>query len=178
MIDISGLDGNNPYEVYKILNKELKQYSKFLSKKHTVIALNKIDVCDARQNIKNFKKNVKNKKIFSISNMTKVGIDKLLSEIAKLVELPVKEEDIKSVPVKKYIYEPDFKIDIDEYGIFVISGRKVEVLAKMTKFNEDEALRRFQNILKKMGVDIALEEKGCKVGDTVRIANFEFDYTK
>ena len=48
----------------------------------------------------------------------------------------------------------------------------------MTKFNEDEALRRFQNILKKMGVDIALEEKGCKVGDTVRIANFEFDYTK
>ena len=178
MIDISGLDGNNPYEVYKILNKELKQYSKFLSKKHTVIALNKIDVCDARQNIKNFKKNVKNKKIFSISNMTKVGIDKLLSEIAKLVELPVKEEDIKSIPVKKYIYEPDFKIDIDEYGIFVISGRKVEVLAKMTKFNEDEALRRFQNILKKMGVDIALEEKGCKVGDTVRIANFEFDYTK
>ena len=97
MIDISGLDGNNPYEVYKILNKELKQYSKFLSKKHTVIALNKIDVCDARQNIKNFKKNVKNKKIFSISNMTKVGIDKLLSEIAKLVELPVKEEDIKSM---------------------------------------------------------------------------------
>ena len=178
MIDVSGLDGKDPYEVYRILNKELKQYSKFLSKKHTVIALNKIDVCDARQNIKNFKKNVKNKKIFSISNMTKVGIDKLLSEIAKLVELPVKEEDIKSIPVKKYIYEPDFKIDIDEYGIFVISGRKVEVLAKMTKFNEDEALRRFQNILKKMGVDIALEEKGCKVGDTVRIANFEFDYTK
>ena len=178
MIDVSGLDGKDPYEVYRILNKELKQYSKFLSKKHTVIALNKIDVCDASQNIKNFKKNVKNKKIFSISNMTKVGIDKLLSEIAKLVELPVKEEDIKSIPVKKYIYEPDFKIDIDEYGIFVISGRKVEVLAKMTKFNEDEALRRFQNILKKMGVDIALEEKGCKVGDTVRIANFEFDYTK
>ena len=178
MIDVSGLDGKDPYEVYRILNKELKQYSKFLSKKHTVIALNKIDVCDASQNIKNFKKNVKNKKIFSISNMTKVGIDKLLSEIAKLVELPVKEEDIKSIPIKKYIYEPDFKIDIDEYGIFVISGRKVEVLAKMTKFNEDEALRRFQNILKKMGVDIALEEKGCKVGDTVRIANFEFDYTK
>ena len=162
-------------------NQEAQQHHqlpKFLSKKHTVIALNKIDVCDASQNIKNFKKNVKNKKIFSISNMTKVGIDKLLSEIAKLVELPVKEEDIKYIKKKKYIYEPDFKIDIDEYGIFVISGRKVEVLAKMTKFNEDEALRRFQNILKKMGVDIALEEKGCKVGDTVRIANFEFDYTK
>ena len=164
MIDVSGFDGLDPYEVYKILNKELKQYSKFLSKKHTVIALNKTDVCDCGQNIEKFKKNIKNKKIFSISNVSKEGIDKLLSELAKLVELPVKEED--------------FKIDIDEYGIFVISGKKIEVLAEMTKFNEDEALRRFQNILKKMGVDIALEEKGCKVGDTVRIGNFEFDYTK
>ena len=178
MIDVSGFDGRDPYEVYKILNKELKQYSKFLSKKHTVIALNKTDVCDCGQNIEKFKKNIKNKKIFSISNVSKEGIDKLLSELAKLVELPVKEEDIQSVPIKKYIYEPDFKIDIDEYGIFVISGKKIEVLAEMTKFNEDEALRRFQNILKKMGVDIALEEKGCKVGDTVRIGNFEFDYTK
>ena len=178
MIDVSGFDGLDPYEVYKILNKELKQYSKFLSKKHTVIALNKTDVCDCGQNIEKFKKNIKNKKIFSISNVSKEGIDKLLSELAKLVELPVKEEDIQSVPIKKYIYEPDFKIDIDEYGIFVISGKKIEVLAEMTKFNEDEALRRFQNILKKMGVDIALEEKGCKVGDTVRIGNFEFDYTK
>ena len=178
MIDVSGFDGLDPYEVYKILNKELKQYSKFLSKKHTVIAVNKTDVCDCGQNIEKFKKNIKNKKIFSISNVSKEGIDKLLSELAKLVELPVKEEDIQSVPIKKYIYEPDFKIDIDEYGIFVISGKKIEVLAEMTKFNEDEALRRFQNILKKMGVDIALEEKGCKVGDTVRIGNFEFDYTK
>lgn len=178
MIDVSGFDGQDPYEVYKILNKELKQYSKFLSKKHTVIALNKIDVCDASQNIQKFKKNIKNKKIFAISNMTKEGIDELLLEIARLVELPVKEEDIKSIPVKKYIYEPDFKIDIDKDGVFIISGKKVEVLAEMTKFNEDEALRRFQNILKKMGVDVALEQKGCKVGDTVRIGNFEFDYTK
>ena len=35
MIDVSGFDGRDPYEVYKTLNKELKQYSKFLSKKHT-----------------------------------------------------------------------------------------------------------------------------------------------
>ena len=178
MIDVSGFDGRDPYEVYKILNNELKKYSKYLSKKHMVIALNKIDVADCEQTIKKFKKNIKNKKIFAVSNMTKDGIDKLLETIAKLVELPVKEEDIKSIPVKKYIYEPDFKIDIDEDGVFVVSGKKVEVLAEMTKFNEEDALRRFQNILKKMGVELALEEKGCKVGDTVRIGSFEFDFTK
>lgn len=179
MIDVSGFDGQDPYEVYKVLNNELKKYSKYLSKKHMLIALNKIDSGEqALENVKNFKKKVKGKKIFAISNMTKDGIDKMLSEILKLTELPVKEEEFESVPVKKYIYEPDFRINIDDDGVFVITGKKVETLAEMTKFNEEEALRRFQNILKKLGVELALEEKGCKPGDTVRINDIEFTFEK
>lgn len=179
MIDVSGFDGRDPYEVYKVLNNELKKYSKYLSKKHMLIALNKIDLCEqALENVKKFKKKVKTKKIFAISNMSKDGIDKLLTEILKFTELPSKEEDFESVPVKKYVYEPDFKINVDDDGVFVVSGKKVETLAEMTKFNEDEALRRFQNILRKMGVELALEEKGCKVGDTVRINDIEFVFEK
>ncbi|MFA7074677.1 MAG: GTPase ObgE [Endomicrobiaceae bacterium] len=178
MIDVSGFDGKDPYEVYKILQKELKQYSKFLSKKHMLIALNKTDMDMSLENVKNFKKKVKGKKIYTISNITKDGIDNLISDMVKLIDLPADEEEIESIPVKKYIYEPDFYITLDDDGVFVVSGKKVEVLAEMTRFNEDEALRRFQNILKKMGVELALEEKGCKVGDTVRIGKFEFDFTK
>lgn len=178
MIDVSGFDGKDPYEVYKVLNAELKKYSKYLSKKHTIIALNKIDVVNAQDNVKKFKKKVKNKKIFAISSVTKEGIDKLLAAVSKLAQLPAKEEDIESIPVKKYIYEPDFTIDVDSDGVYVVSGKKIEILAEMTKFNEDEALRRFQNILKKMGVELALEQKGCKIGDTVRIGSFEFEFVK
>ncbi len=179
MIDVSGFDGKDPYDVYKVLNSELKKYSKYLSKKHMIIALNKLDATDtALENVKKFKKNVKNKKIFPISNVTKEGIDKLLAALSKLTEMPAKEEDIESVPVKKYVYEPDFTINVEDDGVYVVSGKKIETLTEMTKFNEDEALRRFQNILKKMGVELALEQKGCKVGDTVRIGNLEFEFTK
>ena len=178
MIDVSGFDGSNPYDTYKILQKELKKYSKYMSKKHMVIVLNKTDIPTAQENIKQFKKKVKNKKIYTISNMTKEGIDKLLFDIYKLIQIPVQEEEIASIPVKKYIYEPDFVIEKEEDNIFVISGKKVEKLAQMTNFKEDEAVARFQNILKKMGVEVALEEKGCKVGDTVRILDFEFVFAK
>jgi GTP-binding protein len=178
MIDASGFDGKDPYEVYKVLKKELKQYSKFLSNKHMVIALNKMDIDTASDNVKQFKKKVKSKNIYTISNMTKEGIDKLIFDVIKLLDLPIDEEEIASIPVKKYIYEPDFVINIDEDGVFIVSGKKVEILVEMTKFNEEEALRRFQNILKKMGVDVALEKKGCKVGDTVRIGKFKFDFAK
>jgi len=177
LIDVSGFDGTDPYKTYKILCNELKKYSKLLAKKHMVIALNKIDIDSSADNIKKFRKKIKGIKIYEISNVTKEGINKLLIDVYKLTNTPV-EEDIETVPVKKYIYEPEFKVDLDEDGIFVVSGKKVETLAEMTKFNEDEALRRFQNILKKMGVELALEQKGCKVGDTVRIGVFEFEFQK
>ena len=54
--------------------------------------------------------------------------------------------------------------------------QKVEKLAAMTVFKEEEALRRFQNILIKMGIEKALEEEGIGAGDTVRIGNFELNY--
>jgi len=179
MIDVSGFDGTDPYNSYKVLQKELKKYSKFLAKKHNVIVLNKTDIPSSQDNIKVFKKKVKNKKIYTISNMTKEGIDKLLYDVYKLTQIPVNtEEEIDTIPVKKYIYEPEFTVNKEDEGFFTVKGKKVETLASMTKFNEEEALRRFQNILKKMGVELALEQKGCKVGDTVQIGNFEFEFTK
>ena len=111
--------------------------------------------------------------------MTKEGIDKLLYDVYKLTQIPVKtEEEIDTIPVKKYIYEPEFTVNKEDEGFFIVTGKKVETLAAMTKFNEEEALRRFQNILKKMGIELALEQKGCKVGDTVQIGKFEFEFSK
>lgn len=178
LIDVSGFDGTDPYKTYKILSNELKKYSKYMSKKHMVIALNKTDIDSSKDNIKKFKKKIKGEKIYPISNMTKEGISKLLIDVYKLINKPIEEEEIESIPVKKYIYEPEFFVNVNEDGVFVVTGKKVEILAEMTKFNEDEALRRFQNILKKMGIEIALEKKGCKIGDTVRIGVFEFEFQK
>ena len=46
----------------------------------------------------------------------------------------------------------------------------------MTKFNSDEAILRFSNKLRKLGVDDKLRELGAVEGDTVRILDFEFDF--
>jgi GTP-binding protein len=181
IIDVSGFDGKDPYENYKIINNELKQYSKYLAKKHVMIVLNKVDLPGAASNIKKFKKHIKTKKLFEISAATGEGVQILVKEMVKMIEKPLvfnPEEEIETVPVKKYIYEPEFKIHVDEDGIFVVTGAKVEILTEMTKFSEDEALRRYQNILKKMGLEIELENMGAKPGDTVRIGNFEFIFEK
>jgi GTP-binding protein len=181
LIDVSGFDGKDPYENYKIINNELKKYSKYLAKKHIIIALNKVDLLGAQKYVKKFKKHLKTKKLFEISGATGKGIDALLKETVKMLEKPIPfnlKEEIETIPVRKYIYEPEFKVNISKNGVFVVTGAKLEKLTEMTKFSEDEALRRYQNILKKMGLEIELEKIGAKNGDTVRIADFEFIFAK
>jgi GTP-binding protein len=181
IIDVSGFDGKDPYENYKIINNELKKYYKYLAKKYILVVLNKVDLPDALENIKKFKKHLKTTKFFEISAATGNGVQALVKEMVKMIEKPVVfnlEEEIETVPIKKYIYEPEFKVRVDEGGVFIVTGAKVETLTEMTKFSEDEALRRYQNILKKIGLEIELEKMGAKKGDIVRIGNFEFIFEK
>jgi len=46
----------------------------------------------------------------------------------------------------------------------------------MTNFDQDEAINRLQGILRKMGVEKALEAEGIAPGDQVAIGDHEFTY--
>ena len=65
---------------------------------------------------------------------------------------------------------------IVEGDIFVVRGKKVEDLASMTDFSQEEAVDRFQHILKKMGIESALKKKGIKKAQTVKIGRIEFEF--
>ena len=59
--------------------------------------------------------------------------------------------------------------------IFVVKGKEVEKLFKMTKFTEEGAIR-FARKLRGMGIDEALIEAGCKYGDRVQIMDLIFEF--
>jgi len=48
----------------------------------------------------------------------------------------------------------------------------------MTNFSTNEGLQRFQRIVEKMGLEEALRKQGIKPGDTVKINDFEFEYSE
>ncbi|MFC1500999.1 GTPase ObgE [Elusimicrobiota bacterium] len=177
IIDISGFDGKTAYKNYQIINKELKEYSKKLAKKKMLICVNKIDIDETQKKLKNFKKHLKGKKIFPISAVTGQGLKELIIAALKALESTKQEEIFKIDGVKKYIYKPEFEVRKDG-NVYVVIGTKINKLTEMTEFNQDESLRRYQNILKKMGVEKLLEEKGIKKGDAVRIGHLEFFYEK
>ena len=94
LVDISAFEGRDPYKDYINLNRELKLYSKELIKKPQFIALNKIDLDTAKENIKRFKKHIRKKKVFPVSAATGEGVKELLNAVYKKVEVLEKYAEI------------------------------------------------------------------------------------
>ncbi len=180
VIDMSGSEGRNPYEDYLIIKNELKQFNENLLKRPEIIIANKMDIENAKENLKEFKKKVKKVKIFEVSAITNDGLDIVMEKIADLLDTLPKEELYKDEKFESYVLykfkkEEPYTI-IKENDIWVIKGKEVEKLLQMTKFNTEEATIRFANKLKKLGIDKKLIELGIQEGDKVRILDYEFEF--
>ncbi|MBQ3420444.1 MAG: Obg family GTPase CgtA, partial [Romboutsia sp.] len=128
-----------------------------------------------------FKEKVKDVDIYEISAATNKGLQKVVDALADLVdEAPndplYDESQIESHVLYKFKKEEPFTITKDPDGTWVISGKEIEKIFKMTKFSSEEAAYRFAKKLRRMGIDQKLEELGVQEGDQVRILDFYFDY--
>jgi GTP-binding protein len=76
ILDIMPVDGSEPVENYKVICRELEQYSKALTKKPEIIVANKIDLDPDGEVIKKLKRKLR-KKIYPISAVTGTGVKDL-----------------------------------------------------------------------------------------------------
>lgn len=181
VIDMGGTEGRNPIDDYEIIKKELKNFDESLIKKPEIIIANKMDVPEAKNNLVEFKKHVKDKEIFEISVINGEGLDKVINHIADVLDKIevkdlVEEEQYESYVLYKFKKEEPYTITRDVDGCWLIKGKEIEKLLQMSRFNTDEAVSRFANKLRKMGIDDKLVELGVKEGDTVRILDYEFEF--
>lgn len=82
LIDMSGSEGRDPLQDYRVIIKELKGYSNEVYKKPQIIAANKMDLGQAALNLKRFKGAV-SKKVYPISALKKQGLEELIEAIRK-----------------------------------------------------------------------------------------------
>lgn len=181
VIDMSGSEGRDPYQDYLSIRKELENFSEKLIKKPEIIIANKMDIEGSKDNLIKFKEHVK-EPIYEISAINNKGLDTVINELLNLVKNTKDEvlfdEDIQESHVLyKFKVTKPFSISKDN-KVYVISGEKVEKMFKMTNFNTEEALVRFSNKLRKMGLDEELEKMGINDGDIVRIMDYEFEWQK
>ena len=64
-------------------------------------------------------------------------------------------------------------------GDYVVRGTAIERAAKMTFWEHPGSLRRFQNLMKTLGIEDALRQAGVEDGDTVMIGDsFELEWVE
>ena len=183
VVDVSSIEGRNPIEDFEIINSELSKYDMELEERPQVIAANKTDIIQDEEVYKEFLDymNKKGYTVFPISAATGRGVDSLMKHVfTELTKLPpVKEFEPDPEPFEE-IYdiskEKGYSIEIDENGVYVISGSWIEAVGGSVNFSDRESLQYFQRALVRKGVIDELAEMGVEEGSTVRIGDLEFDF--
>jgi len=170
------LDGAsaNPIEDWAMINQELSLYDVRLERKPQVVVLNKIDLPDAFAWLPLIEEKMASEDIAfcSISALNKQGVRQMLYLVKQLLDkTPTSEPEYESLTVIRPKADPNsFVIDREADG-WRVRGLAIERVAAMTYWEFEATVRRFQQILERMGISEALEEAGISEGDTVYIGD-------
>lgn len=176
------LDGlsEDPLADYSQINTELSLFDPNLAKKPQVVALNKIDQPEVQEKLPDLQKQFKKKKVefMTISALARTNTRELLLKAYQVLQNTPKPEAVEMpMPVYKPKEDPRvFEIVREGENEWRIMGVAIERAAKMTYWEHDGSVRRFQKVLETLGIKDALRKAGVQDGDTVFIDEFELEW--
>ncbi len=179
IIDMGSFEGRNPIEDYQIIRNEITKYSDTLASKREVVIANKMDLPNAKDNLKAFKKAYPKLEVIPISALNNENIDEVLTRLADILDEEKNkiEETIAKDDHIIYKFEEEKPFTITKDGdVWVLKGEKIEKIFNMTRFDEEESVLRFARILKALKVEEELERLGAHRGDEVQILDYIFEY--
>lgn len=185
MVDGASVEGRDPLEDIKAINKELEAYDPAILDKPQVIAANKMDVCmeGSEEIIEKLRKEFEPKgiEVFSISAVSGQGVKELLYHVQELLKTCLEEVTVYEPefdPALRFFSEEPFTVEVNEEGEYVVEGPRIEKMLGYTNIDSEKGFLFFQRFLKEQGILKQLEELGIEEGDTVRMYGLMFDYYK
>lgn len=183
VVDIAGLEGRNPIDDFRLINKELELYNEDLAKKPMIIALNKSEL-DFNNNASEFIKEFGNSyKIFKISAATTQGIKDMIDYVSfeldkrKEEEFALMEEVDENFLDEFYNKEIEYDLNFTkEDDIYIVYGKRVDNLIKKVDIDDYDSRMYFESTLREMEVFDKLKEMGIKDGDSVAVGDIVFEY--
>ncbi len=180
VVDISGSESRNPVDDFYKVQEELKKYSTKLAARKQIIVANKSDVAQDETLYSDLEKVAKkeNMEIYKIAAATGNGLKELMIHVAEVLKTLPKEEIVGDKERVIYTLKEEkqpYEIK-KENGEYIVIGPAVERLMNNVNIEDNESLAYFTRMLDKLGINQKLKEMGAKEGDTIRIADWEFEW--
>lgn len=182
IVDISGIEGRDPIDDFEKINEELRLYNEKLATRPQLVVANKSDLLFDESIYENFKKAMEDKgyEVFKMSAATRDGVDQVIDRVSQLLN-EVEEVELVS---QEEMYRPELdtddedglKIEVDEEGIYVVTGKELRRIMYSVNFDDMESLQFFQAQMESKGVFDMLRKAGIEDGDTVKIYELEFEF--
>ena len=158
----------------------MELYSADLAKRPQIVVINKTDIPEVRARLPELVSALNQLGVepLDISAATGDGIqvvlDRLLQgvEPAKEKRRPAKEKFVDGAPLRRRTGI----VTILEDGTFEVRWSKAQRLVVLVDTDDQRIVGQLFREFKRLGVIGALEAKGVKYGDPVRIGDWEFDW--
>jgi GTPase len=181
---------------YATIEGELKAHDERLARLPRVLALSKADLVPeerVREAVEEWSRRLGPEvQVIATSSATGAGTKELAAELLRqvpaadpeaqrAVEEPVPDEkELAEHMVFRPAERKGYKVEAEGDGVFAVTGRPVERLIERFDTENEDAMAYVEGRLRRMGVVAALEAKGFKAGDELRIAGvaLELDSTE
>jgi GTP-binding protein len=176
LVDGASVD---PLADFSQVSAELALFDEKLAKKSRIVAVNKMDLPQAKEAWPVVQSQFKDLgfETYAISALARTGLSPLLWAAHRAREEAEEESLMEDIPIYRMQEDPRlFEIKHEQDGSWRVIGKAVERAAAMTYWEYEEAVHRFQNILEHLGVDEALKAAGAGEGDTVHIGEYELTW--
>lgn len=180
IVDISEIDGRSSIEDFIKINKELENYSEKLAKKPQIVVLNKVDMLYDDKKIEEFEKFIGHK-VLKMSVIANEGIDEVIKSAYKLLKEtkfePLEEVQDLSTSLNEVLKrKEDWIITKLEENVYEVSGQVVDNVLNKYVFVGEDGIIQFLQVMRHIGMEQKLVDAGVKVGDSIIIEGYEFEY--
>ena len=168
------VDGSaaDPWQDLAAVSDEVERFSPELARRPHIVAVNKLDLDAAKA----LRRRSRRKDVLFLSARTGEGLPKLLDAmVAAIASAPEPATPARPATVRLPVAVAGMVVERTAWG-FALRGDRVERLVERTDLESEGSLERFQVELDRLGVGAALESAGVQPGDTVRVADTEFEY--
>ena len=170
---------DDPLADIATIDAELEAYGHGLRERAELLALNKIDLAEARDHVPPLVEALasRGREALAVSAASGEGVDRLAKRLFTLV--PPRPAPAAATPPERRIAFAGSPRDVRverEGGAYRVRGDRIERLATGIDWDSGEASAYFHRMLQRNGVERRLRDLGVKEGDVVKIGRLELEW--